>query len=113
MSNIDAGGLKATRVRIGLQGSTEKQICDIVKLNGQFEGAYHFPPDDEHNYWADVIEDGVKFYYRVGDTTVEIDKVERDKVVANPSLYYFSTALKLHNRIRMAREDCLRQRPNA
>ena len=61
------------------------------------------PPDDDNNYWADAIEDGGKFYYRAKGVTVEIEEYELYRVVENPSLYYFSTALKLHFRIERAK----------
>ena len=56
-------------------------------------------------YWAEVIEDGKKFYYRVNGTAVEMTRSEFDKVIANPFLYYFSTALKLHLRVERARGE--------
>jgi hypothetical protein len=37
-----------------------------------------------------------RYYYRVGDTTIEITNTQYTQVIANPHLYYFSTALKLH-----------------
>ena len=50
-------------------------------------------------YLAEAIKDKKRYYYRVDDVTVEITKYEYDKVMVNPYLYYFSTALKLHHRI--------------
>lgn len=61
------------------------------------------PPDDDNNYWAEAIEDGGKFYYRAKGVTIEIGEPEFRKVIETPSLYYFSTALKLHFRIERAR----------
>ena len=61
------------------------------------------PPDDGNNYWAEAIEDGGRFYYRAKGVTIEIGQSEFCKVIENPSLYYFSTALKLHFRIERAR----------
>ena len=56
----------------------------ITLVNGRFE------------YNAEAIEAGGRCYYRIGATTVEVTKHEYDRVIANPRLYYFSTALKLH-----------------
>ena len=64
---------------------------------------YYTAPDDENNYWAEAIEDGDKFYYRVNGITIEITENEFSEVVINPSLYYFSTALKLHLRVQRAK----------
>src|SRR5690606_17007473 len=87
---------KIKRVRVGLLPTTELRLRDNIKVIPQFDGAYPFPSDDENNYWADVIQDGSEFYYRVDGITVKIDKDEYHAMIANPSLYYFSTALKLH-----------------
>ena len=100
MSIMDPQSYKITRVRIGLLPTAPRRLRDVVEVVEALDGAY--PPDDENNYWADVIQDGPKFYYRVDDTTVEINSDEYHKVIANPSLYYFSTALKLHHRMRKA-----------
>ena len=59
------------------------------------------PPED--GYWAEAIEDGDKFYYRVSGTTVEITEDEFRLVISNPFLHYFSTALYLHFRIERAK----------
>ena len=56
-------------------------------------------PDNEHNYWAEVIEYRGEFYYLAKGLIVEITEIECRRVVGNPVLYYFSTALKLHLRI--------------
>jgi hypothetical protein len=48
---------------------------------------------------TEVFKDGDKFYYRGDNTTIEITEEEFHKVKVNPSLYYFSTALKLHLKV--------------
>ena len=53
--------------------------------------------DERLKYEAEAIKDSERYYYRVGDTTIEITKNEYERVIANPRLYYFSTALSLHN----------------
>lgn len=84
--------MKVIRIRIGLlpQGQVQQQPPT--------------PPDDKNHYWAEAIEDGGRFYYLVNDTILEISEYEFGKVVINPYLYYFSTALKLHNRIEQAKQ---------
>ena len=52
--------------------------------------------DGRFEYMAEAIERGGRYYYRIGVTTIEVTKPEYDRVIANPRLYYFSTALKLH-----------------
>lgn len=63
--------------------------------------------DDNFKYPAEAIEDGGRYFYRVGHTTIEITELEFNRVVKNPRLYYFSTALKLHFLIQkgLARSD--------
>ena len=55
---------------------------------------------DESNYFAEAIEDQGKYFFRVDGVTVEIGRPEYDQVIANPFLYYFSTALKLHLQVK-------------
>lgn len=47
-------------------------------------------------YFATVIEDKGRYYYQVGIEILEITRLEYIKVIDNPYLYYFSTALKMH-----------------
>jgi len=77
--------MKITRLRIGLVGPED-------------------PRDEEHNYYAEAIEDGDRFFYRANGFTVEITADQHRKVIGNPRLHYFSTALKLHYRIKRAKE---------
>ena len=96
--------MKITRIRIGLLPPENLRLQKrLDRLSGRDE-AIPTPPEYENNYWAEAIEDGDTFYYRVSDTIVEITENEFCKVVINPSLYYFSTALKLHFRIKRAKE---------
>ena len=61
-------------------------------------------PDDENNYWAEVVKDGDQVLLRVGETAVEISEFEYGYVQANPNLYYFSQTLKVHVRLLRARQ---------
>lgn len=60
--------------------------------------------DVDHSYWAEAVQDGDRHYYRVNGITVDITEDQYRKVVKNPYLYYFSTALELHKRIERAKE---------
>ena len=79
--------MKTTRIRIGLL-YTETTPSIAV--------------EDENNYWADVLEDNNQFLYRAKGATVDITEAEFKNVIANPKLYYFSTALRLHVRLKNA-----------
>ena len=57
------------------------------------------PPTADRDYLAEVLIDGGQFLYRAKGVTVPITEYEASKVIKNPYLYYFSTALKLHYRI--------------
>jgi hypothetical protein len=95
--------MKITRISIGLLPAENLRLQKWLDLLlGRYK-APPTPPEDENKYFAEAIEDGDKFYYRVNGTTVEISEDEFHKVVINPSLYYFSTALKLHFRIKRAK----------
>ena len=50
-------------------------------------------------YFAEAIEYCGRYFYRVNNVTIEITKLEYEQVIKNPSLSYFTTALKLHTRI--------------
>lgn len=54
---------------------------------------------NENNYYAIAVEDSDKYYYWAKGVSMEVTKEELDRVRANPVLYYFSTALRLHCRI--------------
>ncbi len=54
-------------------------------------------------YRAEAIEYQGKYYYRAWGVTVEATPYEYTKVIRNPKLYYFSAALKLHQRIVQAK----------
>ena len=55
-------------------------------------------------YQSEAIQDDGKYFYRVDGTTVEALDYEYERVIANPALYYFSSALKLHFRVAKAKE---------
>jgi hypothetical protein len=55
--------------------------------------------DSKINHAAQFIKIFGRYYYREGDKTMEIEAWEYNRVLANPRLYYFSTALKLHKEL--------------
>lgn len=94
---------KVTRLRIGSHTTSElRERNRIDRLAGKAPTSQE-PPDDDNNYWAEAIEDEGRFYYRAKGVTIALEEYEFRRVVENPSLYYFSTALKLHFRIERAR----------
>lgn len=96
--------VKITRLRVGSFGTKAlREQNRLDHLSGRDGASLKTLPDDEYNYWAEAIEAGDKFYYRVNGTTVAITEYEFGMVVCNPNLYYFSMALRLHNRIRQAK----------
>ncbi len=98
---------KITRLRIGLFDTAKlRENNQLARLSGATP-TLPDPPDDENNYWAEAIEDGDKFYYRIDGAIVEITEQQFLLVVGNPSLYYFSTALKLHYRIKREKAPSL------
>lgn len=99
--------MTTTRVRIGLLPTAQLRLRTGIDIASHQDHPHPFPPDDQNNYWAYVIMDGGRCYYRVDGTTVEIDADQVHKVISNPSLHYFSTALKLHCDIKRAREQGL------
>jgi len=58
---------------------------------------------DPKRYRAEAIEYQGNYYYRALGVTVEATPHEYAKVIRNPKLYYFSAALKLHQRIARAK----------
>lgn len=96
--------MKVIRIRIALlQPETVRVQNRLDHRVGRYEASSP-PPDDDKHYWAEAIQDGDKFYYLVNDTILEISEYEFGKVTLNPYLHYFSTALRLHNRIKRAKQ---------
>jgi hypothetical protein len=70
------------------------EFMDITDVN------ITYLDDSKMHYVAQLITNFGRYYYREGDKTMEIEAWEYERVLANPRLYYFSTALKLHNELR-------------
>jgi hypothetical protein len=95
--------MKIIQIKIGLHqfnDSKWKKLLDVFRDR-------YIPicfVKDENNYFAEAIEHEGQYFYRVDGVTVEAEQYEYERVIANPRLYYFSSALKLHHRIRKAKE---------
>jgi hypothetical protein len=95
--------MNITQLKIGLlqlHDSKWKKLLDVFRDR-------YIPISfikDENNYFSEAIEFEGKYFYRVDGVTVEALDYEYERVIANPRLYYFSSALKLHHRIRKAKE---------
>ena len=90
--------IKLKVVLLNQSNSERKKIWDVLRKP--------FSQKDigKNNYFAEAITKDGKFFYRVDGTTVEVEDGEYKKVISNPRLYYFSTALKLHFRVLKAKE---------
>ena len=95
--------MNITQLKIGLLQSNRgkwKKVLDILR-DRYIPIAFI---KDENNYFAEAIEHEGRYFYRVDGVTVQAEHYEYERVITNPSLYYFSSALKLHHRIRKAKE---------
>lgn len=73
----------------------------IVRIRLRSWREYDAAP--EHDYRAMVIRTNVEIFYLAKGVIVPIEEYEAQRVVENPFLYYFTTALKLHFRIKRAK----------
>lgn len=84
--------MKVIRIRIALlQPETLRLQKPLDHRLGRDE-ADSPPPNDDCHYWAEAIEDGDKFYYRVNDAILEISEDEFGKVITPPSLGSITTS---------------------
>ena len=76
------------------------QLIHIEQLKPQQYPAIFKPQKSpEYKYIGIAIEDDGSYYYWAKGVSLKITKWEYQLIKANPKLYYFSTALKLHFRI--------------
>lgn len=106
-ATADRPPARITRLRIGTWRTADLRRANRIARDTGRAQPRPEPPDDDDNYWADVIKDGDRHFYRVGDTTVEISELEYERVLTNPNLYYFSQALKVHCRLTRARKGII------
>jgi hypothetical protein len=95
---------EVTRVRVGYWRTADLREANRLAREAGKPLRRPDPPDDENNYWAEAIRIGNSYFYRVGDIVVPATEYEYQKVIANPNMYYFSSALKLHCRIQRKRD---------
>ena len=101
--------MNITQLKIGLHGFNDSGFKRTIEaLRNRYLPIVFIK--DENNYFAEAIEKDGQYFYRVDGTTVCINQYEYDNVIRNPRLYYFSSALKLHHRIKKAQELGLGQR---
>jgi hypothetical protein len=94
--------MNITPLQIGLHQSNQYAIKrQWLALRNRFVPIAFYR--NEHHYLAEAIAHEGRHYYRVDGTTVELKEHEYQRVIANPKLYYFSAALKLHHRIKRAK----------
>lgn len=80
------------------------QLILVELLNHHQTSIVNSPEEhDEYGYTGIAIEDKGRFYYWAKGVSLEITQAEYAFIKANPKLYYFSTALKLHIRIEKLR----------
>ena len=95
--------MKITQIKIGLLECKETRWRKFLNLFHDQPIAIRFIKD-ANNYFAEAIEHQGEYFYRVDGITVQEEQYEYERVINNPRLYYFSSALKLHHRIRKAKE---------
>ena len=93
-----------TRLRIGTHRTGDLREANRLAREAGKPLRRPDPPDDKNNYWAEAIRIGDCHFYRVGDIVVPATEYEYRMVIANPNMYYFSSALKLHCRIQRKRD---------
>jgi len=94
--------MNITPLQIGLHQSNQSTIKkQWLTLRNRFVPLALYR--DEYHYKAEAITHEGRHYYRVDGITVELGQHEYQRVIANPRLYYFSAALKLHHRIKRAK----------
>lgn len=94
--------MNITYVKIGLHQFNDSALKkQLIGLRNRFLPLVFYR--DENNYLAEAIEHQGRYFYRVDGITVEARKHEYEQVLQNPRLYYFSSALKLHHRIKQAK----------
>ena len=82
--------------------TTQSSAITATFLHWKRRIAQAFTGNIQH-YHAEAIEYQGSYYYRALGVTVEATPYEYTKVIQNPKLYYFSAALKLHQRIAQAK----------
>lgn len=77
------------------------QLIHVHPINPVAIGGAEY---DESNYIGIAIEDAGEYFYWAKGVSLKIKEWEYRNIKANPKLYYFSTALKLHFQIKKIKE---------
>ena len=86
------------------------QLIHIEQLNSKrFPAIFKPQRSQDYEYIGIAIEDEGSYYYWAKGVSLKISKCEYEYIKANPKLYYFSTALKLHFRIESQLKNGLTQ----
>lgn len=76
------------------------QLIHIEQLNQKrFPAIFKSQQSKDYEYIGLAIEEEGSYYYWAKGVSLKISRHEYEFIKANPKLYYFSTALKLHFRI--------------
>jgi len=95
--------MNITNIQIGLHQFNDSGVKkSLTALRNRFLPLVLYR--DENHYAAQAIEYESQYFYRINGVTVQALKHEYEQAIANPRLYYFSSALKLHFRVKKARE---------
>ncbi len=78
------------------------QLIHIHKIGNNFATAVRRLESKKIEYVALAIEEGGHYFYWARGVSIQITQQEYWYIKTNPKLYYFSTALKLHERIERA-----------
>ena len=95
--------MNITQLKIGLHPFNDSKWKKLLDFFRERYIPFVFIKD-ERNYFAEAIKYQGKYFYRVDGVTVETEQYEYERVITNPHLHYFSSALKLHYRIQKAKE---------
>jgi hypothetical protein len=94
--------MNITNIQIGLHQFNDSNIKRSLTALRKFLPLALYR--DENHYVAQAIEHEGQYFYRINGVTVQALKHEYEQAIANPRLYYFSSALKLHFRVKNAQE---------
>ena len=93
--------MNITTLRVALLATQSSSITsNLLHWKRRITQAFS---SNSQQYRAEAIEYQGNYYYRALGVTVEATPHEYAKVIRNPKLYYFSAALKLHQRIARAK----------
>ena len=81
------------------------QLIHVQRIANNFAPIARTPKFKQPVYIGIAIEEDGHYYYWARGISLKITQDEYWQIKANPKLYYFSTALKLHHRIDRALKE--------